>query len=252
MGQFHLIPTALIVVAVAALRARRELLAGVLVGLALTKPTLALPFLGLLAAQRYFRALGAAVGVQGLLLVAASGWLWASPTRLIGQWLHRAQGQETAGLVDVPSLLGRAWPGAPVGSAWVTLGLLALTIALCYVWRRRSELGLVAFCGFAGAIMVYHRPYDLVLLVPAMALLVERARTGAVAWNWHRLAVAGLFCGLLVVPNDPIVREGWETAYDAVFTVLLYAFLLMVTLELGQESSRAGGGPAEARVCLDS
>src|SRR4051812_30432456 len=69
LGQFHLIPTAMMLVAVLALRARRPVVAGLLVAVALAKPTMVLPFLGFLAVRQHWRALGVALGVQAAALL---------------------------------------------------------------------------------------------------------------------------------------------------------------------------------------
>jgi hypothetical protein len=240
LGQFHLIPMALIVFSVWSVRAKREWTGGLLLGLALAKPTMALPFLGFLAARQHWRALAAACAVQIAAFLAVAAWLHKSPVHLVREWLARAQGQEAAGLVDVPSLLHRAWPEATVSVSLVTLVLLALTVAATIALRHRSELALVSFCAFSSAVMAYHRPYDLVLLVPALALAIEGALRAPVAWVWPRSMAAAAFALALVLPNDPLVRSGYEHLYEVAFTVSLYAFLAIVVWDLVR------GGPVQA------
>jgi hypothetical protein len=233
LGQFHLIPTCLVLLSVVALRHKREGLGGLLLGLALIKPTMALGMLGFMFARRHYRALATAAALQAVLLLTAAAWLQLSPIRLIAEWLARAQIQEAAGLIDLPSLLHRAWPDAPLRASLITGSLLALTIVLCICWRHRSELTLVSICLFASAIMAYHRPYDLVLLVPALAFLMERACAPARS----RLASCGaiLFAAALILPNDPLVHMGLEPAYDIALAMLLYGFLARIVFRAARD-----------------
>ena len=87
----------------------------------------------------------------------------------------------------------------------ISLVVLALSVAVTIALRRRSDLALVAFCTYMAAIFTYHRPYDLVLLIPAFAFAIDLARgaRGPSAW----LAIAGcfrMFGLMLLAPSHPI------------------------------------------------
>jgi len=220
LGQFHLIPTALVAWSLLAARARREVAAGLMLGVALVKPTMALPFLGLLAARRKWRALGVAAGLQAALLAGTSAWLGIAPGRLVREWLGLARIQLTAGAIDLPTLLHRAWPGSGAGSA-VSLVVLGATFAAAVAWRRKSDLALAGLCGAAAAVFTYHRFYDLVLLAFPLAFLVDVARRERGAW----VAVAAGFAALLIAPEQPFARVGLGRAYEGVFVALAYTFL---------------------------
>src|SRR5262249_38113943 len=113
LGQFHLIPTALMLLAVLALRSRREVVAGLLVGIALAKPTMSLPFLRVLLARRHGRALATAFGFQAAALAGAAGWLAIGPGRLMREWIETAKGQLAEGLIDLPSLAQKSGIASP-------------------------------------------------------------------------------------------------------------------------------------------
>ena len=150
LGQFHLIPTALVAWSLVAARARREVAAGLMMGVALVKPTMALPFLGLLAAWGRWRALGVAAGLQAALIAATSAWLGIAPIRLVGEWLRLAKLQMVAGAIDLPTLLLQAWPGARGAGSAVSLVVLAASFAAAFAWREKSDLALAGLGGGGG------------------------------------------------------------------------------------------------------
>ena len=92
LGQFHLIPTALVLLAIVAGERGKAAFAGLLMGLALTKPTIALPFLGIWAARGRWRALATALGFQGVVMVGVSAWLRVGPITLLREWFANARG----------------------------------------------------------------------------------------------------------------------------------------------------------------
>ncbi len=213
--------------AVALLARRREVSAGLLVGIALAKPTMAVPFLGFLAVRRHWKALAAALAFQVLALLAMLAQLGRSPVLLLHEWLGRAREQASAGLIDVPSVLERIWPGCPVPTGLVSGLVLGLGLVALIAWRRRSDLELVSLCTFTAALFAYHRPYDLVLLIPPFALVLEDAR------RTRSRFVAGLLILIAVVmmaPTQPAVIS--EGAYNAVFIPLCYVLLALMILSL--------------------
>jgi Glycosyltransferase family 87 len=240
LGQFHLIPTALIVVA-EAVAAKRWWLSGCLAGLSLTKPTMSVPYLFVMAARRRWRALIVAIGLQAALLAIVSGWLATDPVMLIREWLKNARSQLAYGTIDVPSLLGRAVPSLAGSTPVATLAILVVAIVLITVFRDRSALGLTSLATFAAAVMTYHRHYDLVLLLPTLAYLIDRGCRGRTGASW----AAALFGALLVVPSDGrVVGATVEAVYDIAFLVVCYAILGMLVREVAAEPVKSASGPA--------
>lgn len=238
LGQFHLIPTALILGAESLGAAGRPVASGLLTGLALTKPTIAAPYMLLLAARRQWQAFTVALALQTFLFGFASTWLGIGPATLTREWLRNARSQLAMGTIDVPSVLVRLMgSSAPDASAASLVALLATAAALVSL-RRRSSLGLVALACFAAAVMTYHRHYDMVLLLPALAYLIDAAlgarRPGA---GW----IAALFGFLLIIPSHRAISGRWEAAYDLGFVVASYltlaaVFVLIATEPTGSEN----------------
>lgn len=233
LGQFHLIPVALCALSILCLRRGRPISGGLLVGVALAKPTMALPFLGFLAARGHWRALAAALGLQGALLAGASAWLGRSPLALTGEWLRVAKSQEAAGVLDLPSILQRIWPGQ-VSSSAVSLAVLGLGFVLMARWRRHSDLALASLAMFLAAIFSYHRYYDLVLMVIPLAYFVDRACARPAGGGWAPAAAIALFCAILLVPSNsamlipgrPELAAGLEAWIELGSVAAYYAFFL--------------------------
>ena len=239
LGQFHLIPIALILVA-EALAAKRPGLSGILAGLSLTKPTMSVPYLFVMAARRRWGALAVAIGLQVALLAVVSGWLMTDPATLIREWMSNARSQLAYGTIDVPSLLGRAVPALTGLMPLATLAILAASVVLVYALRDRSALGLTSLATFAAAIMTYHRHYDLVLLLPTLAYLVDRGCRGRRGAGW----AAALFGALLIWPSDKkFVGATAEAVYDFVFLISCYAVLAVLVREVVTEHIEPAPNP---------
>ena len=177
MGQFSLLPTALLLGALIALDRGRDLLAGLCVGLALAKPTMAIPFVFVLLVLGRWRAL--------LFRNRRSG---CRPRPLLGL---------AAGLADPPDPgMARPGPAATIGrpggrplvagevrDRGPLGGVASLFVADrdrpcgCSSARpKRPAETLGAFALIGAALFTYHRPYDLVLLLPAAAIVAGSGR----------------------------------------------------------------------------
>lgn len=246
LGQFHLIPTALMVQATLAVRDRRHVLAGALVGIALAKPTMVLPFLGVWVVKGHWRALAVALAVQGALFLGTSAWLGMDPTTLVREWLATAKGELGAGSIDAPTLIRESWSEA--SALGTTLVVLLISFCLTFAYRRRPEPALVGFSLFMAAVFTYHRPYDLVLLVPAFASAVDSARgpqgrRGTAGW-----LSAAVFALVLIVPRPPMGSGRFEAWYDGSIVVLAYLLLARNVLDLARSK---GNDPSEAPTIED-
>jgi hypothetical protein len=234
LGQFHLLPFMLMLLAMAAIKTRRPALAGGFVGIALAKPTMALPFLAYLSARRQWVALMTAAGVQAACLAGASAWLGIGPQRLLREWLHWARLQQAAGLIDVPSLLQVIAPEAGALAMPLSAGILLGSALLMERVRSRPDLELFSLATLAAALFAYHRPYDLVLLVPAYLLVVDDAWR-ARAEDRVRRGLAVVYGTLLIMPEDPFARSGLGLAYDLVFVALAYVLVAVTFMRLRRD-----------------
>ena len=217
LGQFHVIPVALLVWA--EVLAHRAVVSGLLVGLALIKPTMAAPYVLVMLVRRRWTSVLMAGAVQATLFAAASWQIGASPLTLTREWLRNARAQTVHGTIDVPSVLGRLWPEATINASVMSFGLFLAAAILLIVLRKKSSLGLLAISLFAAAVMTYHRHYDMVLLLPAVAYFMDRGITS----NAPIAKASGVAFGmLLMVPSNARLMGRFENWYDQAFILASY------------------------------
>ena len=218
LGQFHLIPTALIVAAEAL--AGRAVVSGVLVGLATIKPTMTAPYLIVLAVKGRWRTLGVAGLVQAGLWELASFRLGIGPIRLGREWLRNARSQITMGTIDLPTLAGKLVPPSRLDPSVVSLVVLAGSGVGFLFLRKKTGLALMALALVSAAVLTYHRHYDMVLLLPSVAYFLD-------AWSRGRGRGAGLaalaFGLILIVPTNPGITGRYEPLFDVAFVAAAYA-----------------------------
>ena len=177
----------------------RQMLAGLLLGLAAFKVTLLLPFAAWFLWRRQWRALAVAAVVVGLL--SAVAWHWAAmPANLLPTYQHllaqvRAQSFDptdpdyplTQGLtlrLELGNVLEWLRPGS---SPWHPLlhGALWLAALLRLAWLRRQGQALADWYVFLvlstlTLLTTYHLYYDAVLLLPLLVFVrqLPRVRQG--------------------------------------------------------------------------
>lgn len=221
LGQISLIIVALLFGAVLAHRKNRRLLAGLLLGLALTKYPLTLPFFLYFLWRREWRMAGAAILVLALLTTVYALGAGVSPLTVVGDYFHYITHRSLtadhhfAGTTEIGPLLLVLTGGNEVLADRLTilvagLGLLAMLI----VFRRKpqfEDLHLVIVALYT-LWFVYHRTYDSVLcLAPAAVLLgfIRRGEHLRFAYGW----LAAL--GLLVVSLPGFLTERLRLSAEA-------------------------------------
>ncbi len=194
VGQISIIVTALLAGALWSDRTGRAYLCGILVALAMIKPTISAPFaVALLVTARYRAAFAAAA--YGL---AASAMTWmvtgVSPLRMLQQMAAASTtfiSHGTLGLVDIASLLGAS------PAAIVVLPLLIAVPGVALMAMVRPSLPMAfAVASIWGRLWTYHKSYDDLMLVfvlvplgmwalarqPSRAALAAFVAMGALAW----------------------------------------------------------------------
>lgn len=202
--------------------AGRRLPRGLALGLALIKPSVALPFALLPLVRREWSVLATAAGVQLL------GWGWTlartggDPLPMLADWLavsrYFLQGQYTVQdwLNPVADRLG---PAAGPGVSLALLGVCGLAL---WAGRRLPPDRAVRLAAATAAFWMYHHSYDFVLLLPVLLPLAGwRPAPPAAGWAWAGLAAyAVLAVGLL----EPVIRQDgpgfWAVRWAARLTVL--------------------------------
>lgn len=238
LGQFHLIPLVLGILAIGLAR-KRPWLAGVCLGIALIKPTMALPLACLALARGWWKVLVSAALVQGTAWLVTSAWLGIDPVTLGREWVELARLQDAAGVIDLPSLVRRNWPDSERLAGPLSIGLLGLTTLAFLALRDRSDRALLALGCFVAAIFAYHRAYDLVLLVPTFAWFVGRGwRRG----GWEAVAAVAIAV-LLIWPSHPSITGPFEAVYERAFPPLAYLVLLGLIVSIrGETGDRQPAG----------
>jgi hypothetical protein len=236
MGQFSLIPLAAMLAAEREADRGRHLRAGAWLAIALMKPTMSLPVLVLLAIRGQVKTVAAAAGLSLGSWLALAWWVQRSPMGLFEDWVGRARSQDVAGSIDLPSVLARISPDWAAYAPTVSLLVLAGVSVLLWRFGDRGGRAPATFAAFGAAVMTYHRPYDLVLLLPALAQEFDAGWRGTRRW---RALTAVVLAALLIAP-----AKIPETVYDAVFIPFAYAFLALSVWRLADPQNDSTPQPA--------
>jgi len=176
-GQHAIFALAFFPAALWAERRNRPVLASVFLAISWFKYTLTLPLSLFFVFRGRLALLLGAAAIQGALILFAAAWTGSSPWDLLVEPLRVAQQVTSVGHLELFGLatrLGIASKLPPLACA-VALTLAVLTAIL----RGRSEDDLELLCLlslFAYAV-VYHYPYDLVILVIPLCYVLSRARS---------------------------------------------------------------------------
>jgi hypothetical protein len=187
--------------------------------------------------KRQWAPVAIAFGAHGLMTVAIALRLGEDPASLVGQSLRVAEDLRVAGYLDLFALLhGLGAPAAAAPAAALILWAVSLWPAI----RGRaadSELYLAGLC-FASTVIVYHRPYDFIVLLVPLVIAIQR-------WHVARLLSALIFLNVLVTwfLHQPVAThtqwlEGRSSPYYHALALLWYATLMLL---LYRSIGRDGG-----------
>ncbi len=221
-------------------------LAGFVAGLAVYRPHMGLPVLGLIVWRRAWTAAGVAVAVTAIhycLGLAATGGALDWPAR----WLSNitaatANDFESVGwqVIGLPGMLGRisvggSAPGAVIGPALIgyAIGLVVILSALGPLRRCEAQRAIALTCALALFAGPRGFAYDGTMLLPAIAIL---GRDGLDrGWPWtHRWMLAAAYGIALIWPLGGLLGVN-----PLAIVVLAAPFVL-----LGRGPFRAFGRPA--------
>jgi hypothetical protein len=233
-GQTGFLVAGLFAGGLVALRAKREILAGVLFGCLALKPQYGLLIPFALAAAGHWRAFAAAA-------FAAAAFILA-PTLAFGAdiWTAFAGGSRIArievlekggiGFFKIISVFSQAkLVGAPTAIAYGAQALAAIAAAagVIFVWRRAVPFALKAATLILATFVAipYALEYDLVLLAPAIAFLIDDAmRTGFRDYEKSALVIAFLTPG--------IARMATNATHVSLGLVVIVMFLAFLALRV--------------------
>jgi Glycosyltransferase family 87 len=250
LGQLTVWMAALTCAAWSALRERRALLAGLLLGLTSIKPQFSLFLVLWLALQREWRVLG----VAGLTALALCGYSMVvlgplEPFRLFLEGLGRYASDRldadmlgNVHVVGLPSLLAAAGVSGLDVLPFVLCGCLAV-VALWFARRRLREEGVLALLLAGQIALVYAHDIEFVFLAPVWAWLWVRYEPGS-RWSWASLALLLLLSlpKRLVTSDTSGMLLQWRS-----FGMLLLLALVVASVARRASSASAPSAASPAR-----
>jgi len=176
-GQHAVFALAFFTAAIWAERRGRTKLASVLLAISWFKYSLTFPLSLFFVIRRRFAVLLGAAMVHVFLTVFAAVWAGTSPVSLLLEPLRVIQGVGSVGHLELFGLATRLGVTSKLPPLIAAIALTAAVLAA--VWRGRSDedlqlLSLLALFAYA---VIYHYPYDLVILVIPLIYVIERARS---------------------------------------------------------------------------
>jgi len=234
-----------------ALRGRRPLVAGMLLGLLWVKPTLALPVaLGLLLAGQTSALAGLVLGggiVLGLSLAADGIGPWLrylemmrdTPDLTHRMWLHPERQLTLRTLTALPFRGGDL--AAPLGWAGVAAGLALCAWVAPASWRACRQEGTAMFgvaVALSAALLTAPHLFDYDLGMHAMGMLASASLLAAGSARRPRV---GWFLWIAVF-FAPLAYPAARWLSLSLGTVVLAAWVVWMTLELREISRRSEAG----------
>ena len=203
MGQFSVISMGLIAQSMIFLDRRRPIPAGICWALAMIKPQIAIVFAILFFRRGNLRGLFSGILLLGFLTLAVCVWTDVSVSEIVGRW--------TFGMAVMVNAHG-GFPLAVTSRTGISTTALTLLILVplavaAVAWVRRrgvSDLGrfelllLAGIVAVGGALALYHRHYDYIMLWPTLmaTFAVADQRRDRLS-----LAMAATLLATLVVPE---------------------------------------------------
>jgi glycosyl transferase family 87 len=256
LQQLSLLVAAMLAASVACVASGFLFCGGVLLALTTIKPQLAWPLVAWLLLWaigdwRARRKLVFGFGLVMVLLLAGAeiilpGW-WRMFAAAIGQYHQYTQNQSVLEVI-LDEVLGSAAGGAAGRVGGQILAAVASVACAPVLWKLRRERAEASAFSRATALALaltvlvipMYAPYNQVLLLPAILLLVrERAAfvsesrmrrlaysVGALLLGWQWIASLGLTLVYLLI-SRAWALEGWKSPFFATFALPVWAFALI-------------------------
>jgi hypothetical protein len=229
---------------------------GALLALATIKPQLAWPLvawmlLWAVGDWRKRRKLVLGFGLTMVLLLGGAeiilpGW-WRMFAEAVGQYRHYTQSQSVLEVI-LNEIFGSAANGVVGRVGGQILGAIAVLACIPVLWKLRRQAADASGFSYATSLVLaltvlvvpMYAPYNQVLLLPAILLLVrERAAflsrsrvwrlaygLGALVVGWQWVASLGLTATYWLVSRELAFR-GWEWPFFATFALPVFVFALI-------------------------
>jgi len=232
LGQYGVLVLAALAGTIVSAERGRWLVAGLLLGIALTKVTLAAPFVVPLLFGKHFKT----VATAGAYVACASVVIWLQVgtdplTLLLAMFSaaeHFAQGGYS--MVDLLVLLGMDTLPAMVVAA---LGTVVISSAVMWSTRHSSLLMQFALAGVASRLWTYHTLCDNLIVVFLLMAL------GTQALHSKSARLAFVVTGLTLWPPGQACDFEWFRAFQLSAWIACSAVLVLRLRELAQEQPGA-------------
>lgn len=223
--------------------------AGVALGIALSKYSLVFPILLLFAYWRQWRVLAVAGAVQVLGLLAINVLGGTTPLTTIQAYLALALEHTAKSGIHIGSL----YNGSALFRVLAPIGLTLVIGAGFYRLRSQfasfGEFSLIVIGLLWGVLVVYHRMYDGLLILPFLVLLVwgaNRFPPPFANWlYWYGIGIVTILS--LPVPLYELIFSGyWSKIFNSVWTLIFCSTLpiafALVRAEISHNEGRANSG----------
>ncbi len=216
-GNLPIVVFALVLASISLSDRKRWILAGLLLGIACVKPTVALPFAGIFVVRGRWGSLVVAAVYSAI----ATGFTWFKTGTAPHVFLEQCSDINLAitmgkgvGLVQTFMSAGVDRELAYKG---VLLGVVTLTALALLLIRKSESLVLVAVCALGARLWTYHHYFDNLIFTPLLLVLSllayrERSRTYAV--------LATVLALTLILPN--VVPKA-PSRFNDIYTPALFA-----------------------------
>ena len=235
-GQHALFSLSFFVLALCCLEQEKPMWSGVCLALALFKYTVTVPLLIFFLLKRSYRPLLVAACIHLVLWLFASVWAHAPPLQMLRECIQVALGethQGVDGFVDINAVLGRLGLSS-IPLLWQTLSVVLLVAAAHMIFRygKGQELLCLALLALLSSVVVYHRAYDMVVLIFALFYVLVQGR---VQLRDRTVILFGLCVVLIWFIEKPIfllqtrsdspLAQGVINAYQWLVVAVVYATL---------------------------
>lgn len=261
-GQTGILVFFLVLLTLALVRKKRRLLAGLAVGLALSKFSIAIPLFLFLLYKRNWAAAAVGVVVQAFAFLAVALLRPGSPHEVFIDYASIAAAHASLPGIHLMGLLSAA---ADTTTTMALLVAVSFSLAV-FVSTKLAIPGVVTpgplsdirdYALFAvlclwGLLVAYHRGYDIALALPALALLLHVLRNPS-SWGignagLHRVLILAIVSFvILIIPVrfiEDIMGWWWDGFIKAAITfdlLMLLAASLLLMRQMGTDLPLSAG-----------
>ena len=231
---------------------RNRIAGGLLLGFALSKPTIALAALPILGLRRRFDVIVIGLSVQLLGVIAAAAISRSNPFSILHGYLrvlqHHGGIDNVMNVAQSPLTLNQS----RIGLTLVAIGTLTILVLLRHslIGRIQETTGngkydfdLFALIAIWSLLATYHWFYDAVLVIPVLVIgvawLEKRPWPPEDSTGWFGSALVAICLAIPLIPGNiltPILPSywsiNWEVVLTASYTVVLLVLIVFISLRL--------------------